>query len=154
MGVGVVGDRVSLGHDAAGLRLANLQLLGSGREGVDDGAAVCGGGGPRRARRCRSRCCRHGDRAGRLLCRAERPLQLGDAGRETSDVALERLLSQRGFDRADAEARIRSQISREERVKEADYVLDNAGDRGTLAARVTDLWDWLLEAAAEQRAHA
>ena len=71
-----------------------------------------------------------------------------------TDVALERLLSQRGFDRADAEARIRSQISREERVKEADYVLDNAGDRGTLAARVTDLWDWLLEAAAEQRAHA
>ena len=27
------------------------------------------------------------------------------------DVALERLLSQRGFDRADAEARIRSQIA-------------------------------------------
>src|SRR5215472_8477855 len=35
-----------------------------------------------------------------------------------TDVALERLLSQRGFDKADAEARIRSQISREERVKE------------------------------------
>jgi len=71
-----------------------------------------------------------------------------------TDVALERLLSQRGFDRADAEARIRAQISREERVKETDYVLDNAGDRSALAARVTELWDWLQAAAAEQRAHA
>ncbi|HEX4127723.1 MAG TPA: dephospho-CoA kinase, partial [Acidimicrobiales bacterium] len=35
-----------------------------------------------------------------------------------TDVALQRLLSQRGFDRADAEARIKAQISREERVKE------------------------------------
>ena len=60
-----------------------------------------------------------------------------------TDVALERLLSQRGFDRADAEARIRSQISREERVKEADYVLDNSGDRAALEAEVAKLWDWL-----------
>ncbi len=71
-----------------------------------------------------------------------------------TDVALERLLSQRGFDRADAEARIRSQISREERIKEADYVLDNSGDRVALAVEVSKLWDWLLEAAAARRAHA
>jgi dephospho-CoA kinase len=71
-----------------------------------------------------------------------------------TDVALERLLSQRGFDRADAEARIRSQISREERIKEADYVLDNSGDRAALAVEVAKLWDWLLEAAAARRAHA
>ncbi len=71
-----------------------------------------------------------------------------------TDIALERLLSQRGFDRADAEARIRSQISREERVKEADYVLDNSGDRSALDAQVATLWDWLLSAAAERRAHA
>jgi len=71
-----------------------------------------------------------------------------------TDVALERLLAQRGFDRADAEARIRSQISREERVKEADYVLDNSGDRNALAREVGALWDWLLAAAAERRAHA
>ena len=63
-----------------------------------------------------------------------------------TDVALERLLSQRGFDRADAEARIRSQISREERVKEADYVLDNSGDRAALEVEVDKLWDWLLAA--------
>jgi dephospho-CoA kinase len=65
-----------------------------------------------------------------------------------TDVALERLLSQRGFDRADAEARIKAQISREERVKEADYVLDNSGDRATLEGEVATLWDWLLQAAA------
>ena len=62
------------------------------------------------------------------------------------DVALERLLSQRGFDRADAEARIRAQISREERGKEADYVLDNSGDRAALEREVAKLWDWLLAA--------
>jgi dephospho-CoA kinase len=71
-----------------------------------------------------------------------------------TDVALERLLSQRGFDRADAEARIQAQISREERVKEADYVLDNSGDREALAGEVATLWDWLQAAAAEQHAPA
>ncbi len=70
------------------------------------------------------------------------------------EVALQRLLSQRGFDRADAEARIRSQISREERRREADYVVDNSGDRAALRAEVDRLWDWLLAAAAERRAHA
>jgi dephospho-CoA kinase len=61
-----------------------------------------------------------------------------------TDIALERLLSQRGMDRADAEARIRAQISREERIEEADYVLDNSGDRDKLEAEVTTLWEWLL----------
>jgi dephospho-CoA kinase len=69
-----------------------------------------------------------------------------------TDVALERLLSQRSFDRADAEARIHSQISREERVKEADYVLDNSGDRAALEAAVDALWAWLLGAREERRA--
>jgi dephospho-CoA kinase len=63
-----------------------------------------------------------------------------------TDVALERLLTQRGFDRADAEARIRSQISREERCREADYVLDNSGDLAALDAQVDKLWDWLVDA--------
>jgi dephospho-CoA kinase len=69
-----------------------------------------------------------------------------------TDIALERLLSQRGFDRADAEARIRAQISREERIKEADYVLDNSGDRAALGTEVAELWAWLVAAAAERRA--
>jgi dephospho-CoA kinase len=60
-----------------------------------------------------------------------------------TEIALERLLVQRGMDRADAEARIRAQISREERVKEADYVVDNSGDRAALEAEVARLWEWL-----------
>jgi dephospho-CoA kinase len=60
-----------------------------------------------------------------------------------TDIALQRLLSQRGMDRADAEARIRAQISREERKENADYVLDNSGDRVSLEAGVADLWEWL-----------
>ena len=71
-----------------------------------------------------------------------------------TDIALERLLSQRGFDRADAEARIKAQISRQERVKEADYVLDNSGDREALRAEVATLWDWLRGAAGDRAAHA
>ena len=71
-----------------------------------------------------------------------------------TDIALERLVSQRGFDRADAEARIRSQISREERVEEADYVLDNSRDRAALEAEVATLWDWLVAARDERRTHA
>jgi dephospho-CoA kinase len=71
-----------------------------------------------------------------------------------TDLALERLVSQRGFERADAEARIRSQVSREERLKEADYVIDNSGDLTALEAEVAKLWDWLGEAAVKRRAHA
>jgi dephospho-CoA kinase len=61
------------------------------------------------------------------------------------EIALERLLAQRGMDRTDAEARIRAQISREERVKEADYVLDNSGDRAALEIEVNKLWEWLSD---------
>jgi dephospho-CoA kinase len=59
------------------------------------------------------------------------------------DIALDRLVVQRGMERADAEARIRAQISREERAKEADYVLDNSGDRAALESEVARLWEWL-----------
>ena len=37
-----------------------------------------------------------------------------------TEIALERLLTQRGMDRADAEARIAAQIGREERLEGAD----------------------------------
>jgi dephospho-CoA kinase len=60
-----------------------------------------------------------------------------------TDTALDRLLSQRHMDRTDAEARIRAQITREERLKEADFVVDNSGDRTALEAEVARLWGWL-----------
>lgn len=60
-----------------------------------------------------------------------------------TEVALERLVEQRGMARSDAEARIAAQVSREERRRHADYVLDNTGTRAELEAEVDRLWAWL-----------
>lgn len=59
------------------------------------------------------------------------------------DVAVERLVSQRGMSEDDARARIAKQISREERVAKADRVIDNGGELASLDAQVDDLWSWL-----------
>jgi dephospho-CoA kinase len=61
------------------------------------------------------------------------------------DVAVRRLVDQRGMDEVDARARINSQISRDERVATATHVLDNGGDRDSLIAQVDELWQQLLE---------
>ncbi len=59
------------------------------------------------------------------------------------DVAIERLVEQRGFDRTDAEQRVAAQITREERLEEADFVLDNSSTLEHLEAEVERLWQWL-----------
>ena len=56
------------------------------------------------------------------------------------EVAVERLVAQRGLSAEDALARISKQISREERVAGADIVIDNGGDVASLDADVEDLW--------------
>jgi len=61
------------------------------------------------------------------------------------EVAVRRLVDQRGMDEDDARARITSQISRDERLATATHVLDNAGDMSTLTDQVHALWDELLE---------
>jgi dephospho-CoA kinase len=61
------------------------------------------------------------------------------------DVAVRRLVDQRGMDEVDARARINSQISRDERMATATHVLDNGGDRDSLIAQVDELWQQLLE---------
>ncbi len=66
------------------------------------------------------------------------------------EVATERLVAQRGMDRADAEARIAAQVSRHERLKEADVVVDNTSTREHLEAEVARLWSWLCERRAEK----
>ena len=55
-------------------------------------------------------------------------------------VALERLVEQRGFSRADAEARMAAQLDRAERLAGADLVVDNASDRAHLEAEVDRVW--------------
>jgi dephospho-CoA kinase len=61
------------------------------------------------------------------------------------DVAVHRLVEQRGMSHDDAVARIGSQISREERLERATHVIDNSGDRDALAAQVDALWDQLRQ---------
>lgn len=59
------------------------------------------------------------------------------------EVAVERLVGQRGMAEADARARMARQASREERLAKATRVLDNGSDRAALEAQVDDLWAWL-----------
>jgi dephospho-CoA kinase len=61
------------------------------------------------------------------------------------EVAVQRLVDQRGMGEDDARARITSQISRDERLATATHVLDNGGDMAMLADQVDDLWTELSE---------
>ncbi len=65
------------------------------------------------------------------------------------EIAVERLIEFRGFDEADARARISSQVSREERTKLADFVIDNSGDLEDLDAEVERCWAWITQRLAE-----
>ena len=59
------------------------------------------------------------------------------------ETAIERLVSQRGMTEPDARARLGKQISREERLKMADRVIDNSGDMTALEQQVDDVWAWM-----------
>lgn len=60
-----------------------------------------------------------------------------------TEVAIERLVTWRSMARADAEARVAAQISREERLELADFVVDNSGSLEALGAEVDRLWTWI-----------
>ena len=55
-------------------------------------------------------------------------------------MVLERLKQQRGLDEEQTLARIRSQISSEERARHADVVINNNGDLEEVRAKVKELW--------------
>jgi dephospho-CoA kinase len=59
------------------------------------------------------------------------------------EVQVQRLVTSRGMDEADARARIAHQVGREERLATATNVIDNSGSPEELAARVDALWDVL-----------
>jgi len=61
------------------------------------------------------------------------------------DLAVRRLVDQRGFTEADARARVAAQITREERRALADLVIDNSGDREALGVEVDRAWAWLSQ---------
>ncbi len=59
------------------------------------------------------------------------------------EVQVERLVRYRGFTVDDARARIARQASREDRLKNADYVIDNSGSVEDLARQILGLWEWM-----------
>lgn len=59
------------------------------------------------------------------------------------ETALARLVSSRKMGRADAEARIAAQITREQRCTGADYVIDNSSDLEHLRGEVDRVWSAL-----------
>jgi dephospho-CoA kinase len=61
------------------------------------------------------------------------------------ELAIERLVEQRGMDRNDARARVASQASRGDRLATASHVIDNSGDLGALQDRIDAIWLELLE---------
>jgi dephospho-CoA kinase len=65
-----------------------------------------------------------------------------------TEIAVDRLVGARGMDREDALARIAAQVSREERLSWADFVVDNSSTLQHLDTEVDRLWAWI----AEQRA--
>ena len=64
------------------------------------------------------------------------------------DVAVARLVAQRGMSEPDARARVAAQVSREDRLAIADFVIDNSGSRDQLETEVNRCWTWLAAAAA------
>ncbi len=60
-----------------------------------------------------------------------------------TDVAVQRLITFRGFNQTDAEARIASQATREARLALADFVIDNGHGIAELDAEVERCWSWI-----------
>jgi dephospho-CoA kinase len=59
------------------------------------------------------------------------------------EVAIDRLVTFRGFSETDARNRVASQMSREDRRARADFVIDNSGDREALLLEVESAWAWI-----------
>ncbi len=59
------------------------------------------------------------------------------------ETQVDRLVRFRGFDEADARARISRQATREQRLEGAGFVVDNSGDTAALAPQIERLWRWL-----------
>ncbi len=59
------------------------------------------------------------------------------------EIAVERLVEQRGFTAAEARARIARQATRSARRFVADWIIDNSGSRLDLARQVGAAWRWM-----------
>ncbi len=61
------------------------------------------------------------------------------------EVAVRRLVGQRGMTEPDVRARMARQTSREDRLARADIVVDNSSDLHHLRRRVEEVWAWIGE---------
>jgi dephospho-CoA kinase len=59
------------------------------------------------------------------------------------EVAVGRLVGQRGMREDDVRARMARQAGREQRLARADRVIDNSGDLDDLARQVDEVWAWV-----------
>ena len=59
------------------------------------------------------------------------------------EIALQRVVRDRGMKASDVQARIGKQASREARLAIADRVLDNSGSREDLVKQVDAVWEWI-----------
>ena len=80
-----------------------------------------------------------------LVESARRALQFGGVIVVDIDpeIAIRRVVEQRGMAEADVRARIKNQASREERRAVADKVIDNSGSRDDLRRQVDEVWTWI-----------
>ena len=60
-------------------------------------------------------------------------------------TAIKRLLLTKRFSQNQIQARIGAQDSRDQRLKIADFVIDNNGSLGDLYPQVDRLWDWMVD---------
>ena len=60
-----------------------------------------------------------------------------------TELTVQRLVADRGFDEPDARARIANQAGREERLAVADWVIDNSGDLAALEHSIDQAWEWI-----------
>jgi dephospho-CoA kinase len=67
------------------------------------------------------------------------------------EVAVARLVTHRGFDEADARARMARQASRRQRLERADWVVPNDGDLPALEREIDRLWTWIQDLAASRQ---
>jgi dephospho-CoA kinase len=59
------------------------------------------------------------------------------------EVAVRRLVEQRGMDEADVRRRMAAQASRADRVAAADVVIHNDGPLDDLESQVDQTWEWI-----------
>jgi dephospho-CoA kinase len=67
------------------------------------------------------------------------------------EVAIARVVAQRGMREDDVRARMARQVSREDRLAKASHVVDNSGSLDALHAAVDALWPTLVSLGVEQR---